>query len=203
MAIAARLPRTTEAPPPAPSSPSFELGNGKQVQRLLPDAFGQALGAILAEQRKEWSRERERIEADAKALLAETRAEYTTLVAQLLRISSAYAPPPPEGFVSPVTWGVPEHVRERFAGAGIPEDAVACEPDTFVFEADVPPTEYLTWFRDFYGPVHRAWAALDDDGQASLRAQLVALADDANRAGPLALTVDATYLEVVATKRST
>ena len=47
-----------------------------------------------------------------------------TLVAQILRISSAYTPPPPEGFVSPMTWGVESHVVERFAGAGIPVEKI-------------------------------------------------------------------------------
>src|SRR5215212_7156781 len=42
-----------------------------------------------------------------------------TLVAQLLRISSSYAPPPPEGFVSPMTWGIVDDVVERFVAAGV------------------------------------------------------------------------------------
>ena len=46
-----------------------------------------------------------------------------TLVAQILKISASYAPPPPEGFVSPMTWGVEENVIERFTAAGVPEDA--------------------------------------------------------------------------------
>jgi SAM-dependent methyltransferase len=68
-----------------------------------------------------------------------------TLVAQILKISSAYSPPPPEGFVSPMTWGAVDHVVERFTAAGIPEHNIACEPDTFVFEAPVSPTDVLTW----------------------------------------------------------
>jgi len=80
-------------------------------------------------------------------------------IARNLRISSAYSPPPPDGFVSPMTWGVVDDVVQRFAAAGVPEDHVVCEPDTFVFEAPVPPTEYLTWFRDFYGPTMNAFEA--------------------------------------------
>src|SRR5207342_1373735 len=48
-----------------------------------------------------------------------------TLVAQILKISSAYTPPPPEGFVSPMTWGVEANVIERFAGAGIAADRIS------------------------------------------------------------------------------
>ena len=66
-----------------------------------------------------------------------------TLVAQILKIASAYSPPPPEGFVSPMTWGVAGDVVERFTAAGIPEKNIVCEPDTFVFEAPVSPTEFL------------------------------------------------------------
>ena len=64
-----------------------------------------------------------------------------TLVAQILRISSAYSPPPPEGFVSPMTWGVEADVIERFAGAGVPEEQISCERDTYVFRFPGTPSE--------------------------------------------------------------
>ena len=66
-----------------------------------------------------------------------------TLVAQILKISSAYSPPPPEGFVSPMTWGIVDNVVERFTAAGVPEDKISCERDTFVFETATPPSEFL------------------------------------------------------------
>ena len=56
-----------------------------------------------------------------------------TLVAQILKISSNYTPPPPEGFVSPMTWGVESNVIERFAAAGIPKDNISFARDTFTF----------------------------------------------------------------------
>src|SRR5207342_1311541 len=55
-----------------------------------------------------------------------------TLVAQILKISASYSPPPPEGFVSPVTWGIEKDVAERFGAAGVPEESISCERDTFV-----------------------------------------------------------------------
>src|SRR6202035_1836369 len=64
-----------------------------------------------------------------------------TLVAQILKISSAYTPPPPEGFVSPMTWGIESHVVERFAGAGVPKEKVSFFRDTFRFEFPSTPTE--------------------------------------------------------------
>ena len=57
-----------------------------------------------------------------------------TLVAQILKISASYTPPPPEGFVSPMTWGVEDNVIERFVGAGVPEEQISFERDTY----DVP-----------------------------------------------------------------
>ena len=58
-----------------------------------------------------------------------------TLVARILKISSAYTPPPPEGFVSPMAWGVEGQVIERFASAGIPNDRVSFARDTFTFDS--------------------------------------------------------------------
>lgn len=89
-----------------------------------------------------------------------------TMVSQLLRISSAYTPPPPEGFVSPITWGQPEHVVDRFHAAGVPEDRISCERDTWRFEADCPAVEYLGLFRDWYAPTMNAFAAAEQAGRA-------------------------------------
>ena len=60
-----------------------------------------------------------------------------TLVAQILKISSSFSPPPPEGFVSPMTWGIEGDVVERFAAAGMPEASVSFDRDTFVFNTTV------------------------------------------------------------------
>jgi SAM-dependent methyltransferase len=89
-----------------------------------------------------------------------------TLVAQILRISAAYAPPPPEGFVSPVTWGVEENVVERFSHAGVRADHIACVRDTYTFVAPVPPAEFLADFRRYYGPTMNAFAAAEANGRA-------------------------------------
>src|SRR5258708_21142403 len=67
-----------------------------------------------------------------------------TLVAQILKISSAYSPPLPEGFVSPMTWGIENHVIERFGAAGVPGEKISCIKDTFTFNAPVPPRTYVS-----------------------------------------------------------
>jgi len=82
-----------------------------------------------------------------------------TLVAQILRISSAYTPPPPEGFISPMTWGIEDHVIERFGTAGIPTEKIAFDRDTFTFRFDGSPAAYVNEFRNYYGPTMNAFNA--------------------------------------------
>src|SRR6202008_1982246 len=80
-----------------------------------------------------------------------------TLVAQILKISSAYTPPPPEGFVSPMTWGIEGNVTERFGAAGIPAENISCARDTFIFRFNGSPADYVKEFRDYYGPTMNAF----------------------------------------------
>jgi SAM-dependent methyltransferase len=122
-----------------------------------------------------------------------------TFVAQLLRISAAYSPPPPEGFVSPMTWGVAENVLERFGAAGIPPENIECERVLFVFESPRTSEEYLDDFRNFYGPTMNAYAAAAADGrEAELHEELQALVDEHNTATDGGTRIDAAYLRVTA-----
>jgi SAM-dependent methyltransferase len=124
-----------------------------------------------------------------------------TLVAQILRISSAYSPPPPEGFVSPMTWGVPDRVVERFVAAGVAGDAVTCEPDTFVFESARSPAEFLAEFRSFYGPTMNAFEAAEAAGRSDeLWKELEELFVEQNAsADPGTTRIAATFLRVTVT----
>jgi SAM-dependent methyltransferase len=121
-----------------------------------------------------------------------------TFVAQLLRVSMAYSPPPPQGFVSPMTWGVEENVLERFGAAGIPAENITCERTLFVFESARTPSEYLADFRDYYGPTMNAYAAAAADGQeAELHGELEALVKEHNTAESGEGTrIEAAYLRV-------
>jgi SAM-dependent methyltransferase len=121
-----------------------------------------------------------------------------TLVAQILKTSAAYSPPPPEGFVSPMTWGVESNVRERFAAAGVPADAIACVRDTFTFDFDGTPAEFVALFRDYYGPTMNAFDAAGKSGRAAeLQAELEALFKSQNKSGRDDRTVvAATFLRV-------
>src|SRR6266568_2421651 len=121
-----------------------------------------------------------------------------TLVAQILKISSAYSPPPPEGFISPMAWGVEDDVIERFAAAGVPKDKISLERDTFVFRAPVSPTEFVSQFRTYYGPTMNAYEAAEANGRADeLNRELEALFNEKNQSQDKeATSIPATFLRV-------
>jgi len=89
-----------------------------------------------------------------------------TLVAQILKISSAYTPPPPEGFISPMLWGLEDHVIDRFGKAGIPKERISFVKDTFTFDAPYSPSAFLDTFRKYYGPTMNAFEAAEKNGKA-------------------------------------
>ena len=121
-----------------------------------------------------------------------------TLVAQILKISAAYSPPPPEGFVSPMTWGVPTNVIERFGSAGIAYEGITCERDSYVFDFKGSPAEFVDTFRQYYGPTMNAFDAAGKDGRADqLRSELVALFESQNQCQyPGKTLIAATFLKV-------
>ncbi len=119
-----------------------------------------------------------------------------TLVAQLLKISASYSPPPPEGFISPMTWGVESNVIERFGAAGIPSDRISFAKETFTFESKGTPVEMVAEFRDFYGPTMNAFAAADKNGKrADLQREVDALFTKENRS-KAGTSIPATFLRV-------
>jgi ubiquinone/menaquinone biosynthesis C-methylase UbiE len=121
-----------------------------------------------------------------------------TLVAQILKISSAYTPPPPEGFISPMLWGVESHVVERFEAAGVPRENVSFSKQTFTFQASFPASEFVSRFRTYYGPTMNAFEAAEKAGKAAeLQAELEALFTSQNKSGTdKATSIPATFLLV-------
>lgn len=121
-----------------------------------------------------------------------------TLVAQILKISSAYSPPPPEGFISPMTWGVEANVIERFGAAGIPNDNVSFVRDTYTFNFPGTPAEFVDVFRRYYGPTMNAFEAAEKSGRAEqLRSELDALFESQNTTpGKEVTSIPATFLRV-------
>ncbi|QEC66765.1 methyltransferase domain-containing protein [Panacibacter ginsenosidivorans] len=125
-----------------------------------------------------------------------------TMVAQILKISSAYTPPPPEGFISPMLWGVESHVTERFTNAGIPKENISFEKDTFNFKASFSPVEFLNRFRLYYGPTMNAFEAAEKNGKAeALQQELETLFISQNQSADNNTTlIPATYLRVAVVK---
>ncbi|MFO1482078.1 MAG: class I SAM-dependent methyltransferase [Verrucomicrobiaceae bacterium] len=121
-----------------------------------------------------------------------------TLVAQILKISSAYTPPPPEGFVSPMMWGVESHVTERFGAAGVSAEKVNFVRDTFTFNFPSPPSALVAEFRDYYGPTMNAFEAAEKNGRtADLQRELEDLFTSQNQSPDKNTTsIPATFLRV-------
>ena len=121
-----------------------------------------------------------------------------TLVAQTLKISAAYTPPPPEGFVSPMLWGIERNVTERFEAAGVAEDKITFEKDTFRFNAAIAPSEFVSKFKTYYGPTMNAFEAAEKNGKAAnLQAELEDLFASQNQSGdPATTSIPATFLLV-------
>ena len=121
-----------------------------------------------------------------------------TLVAQILKISSAYTPPPPEGFVSPMLWGVESHVIERFGKAGIPAENISFERDTYTFTASFPPSQFVERFKNYYGPTMNAFEAAQKNGKAAeLQQELEELFNSQNTSDDADKTsIPATFLRV-------
>ena len=121
-----------------------------------------------------------------------------TLVAQVLRVSSSYMPPPPEGFVSPMTWGVESHVLERFAAAGVAPEHASFDRDSFVFRFNGTPSAFVEEFRRYYGPTMNAFDAAEKQGRrGDLQKELEALFASQNTSRHADTTsIPATYLRV-------
>jgi ubiquinone/menaquinone biosynthesis C-methylase UbiE len=103
--------------------------------------------------------------------------------------------PPPAGVKSPALWGTQARLNEMFAGADI--DA---QPRMFVFRYKSP-EHFLDVFRTYYGPMYKAFGALDAEKQKALAADLIALVGEFNRADDGSMAVHSEYLEVLITKR--
>jgi hypothetical protein len=121
-----------------------------------------------------------------------------TLVAQILKSSSAYSPPPPPGFISPMTWGIEDNVIERFTGAGIKRDRVSFDRATYTFNYSGTPAEFVAVFRQHYGPTMNAFESAEKNGRADeLKKELEALFASQNRSSNGATSIPATYLRVM------
>jgi len=122
----------------------------------------------------------------------------TSFVSQLLKISSSFMPPPPEGFVSPMTWGVDTHIIERFGQAGVPTEKISMVRDTYSFiSPDTSPAQVIELFRRYYGPTMNAFEAAEKSGKVEeLHNQLLELAMAHNKNTTGGTSISATFLRV-------
>jgi SAM-dependent methyltransferase len=180
----------------------FEEGDASDLKELEDDSFDlvvSVFGAMFAPRPYDVAREAVRVtRPGGRIVMGNWIPGDPTLVAQILRISSAYSPPPPEGFVSPMTWGAEETVTERFVGAGVPEDQISFERATYTFDFPGTASELLGVFRTYYGPTMNAYAAAAADGrEEDLHAELDELFNAQNTSSSAGATViPATFLRV-------
>ncbi len=180
----------------------FQEGDACELRELQDRSFDLVVsifGAMFAPKPLEVAKEMVRVtRPGGRIVMGNWIPNDPTLVAQILKISSAYTPPPPEGFVSPMTWGVERNVTERFAGAGVPADKVSFARDTFTFRYPGAPAGFVAAFRTYYGPTMNAFDAAEKNGRAAeLQKELEALFESQNqtpRNG--ATTIQATFLRV-------
>jgi len=121
-----------------------------------------------------------------------------TFVSQLLKISSAFTPPPPEGFVSPMTWGVESNIIERFGHAGVAKESISMARDTYYFASpEKSPAQFIDLFERFYGPTMNAVEAAQKNGKAAdLHKQLLDLANAQNKSKSAGTFIPATFMRV-------
>ncbi|SHG02770.1 Ubiquinone/menaquinone biosynthesis C-methylase UbiE [Bradyrhizobium erythrophlei] len=117
-------------------------------------------------------------------------------IGQLFKTLGKYLPPPP-GAKSPALWGTEARLKEMFGASAA---SIRAERRDFNFRYRSP-EHFLDIFKSYYGPMLKAFAALDAASQQGLRSDLLALVGKLNRADDGTMVVPSEYLEVVITKR--
>jgi ubiquinone/menaquinone biosynthesis C-methylase UbiE len=180
----------------------FQEGDASDLQGLKDRSFDLVVsifGAMFAPRPFDVAKEMVRVtRPGGRIVMGNWIPNDPTLVAQILKISSSYSPPPPEGFVSPMTWGVESNVIERFAAAGVPKESVSFLKDTYTFNFPGSPSEFVAAFRRYYGPTMNAFDAAEKNGRAGdLQKELEALFNSQNKSPSKDSTsIPATFLRV-------
>jgi ubiquinone/menaquinone biosynthesis C-methylase UbiE len=177
------------------SNCTFQLGDASDLNELEDGSFDLTVsmfGAMFAPRPFDVAKEMVRVtRKGGLILMANWIPGDPTLVAQILKISAAYTPPPPEGFVSPMLWGVEDEVMKRFGRAGVPTGNISFAKETFTFMADYSPSVFLSHFRKYYGPTMNAFDAAEKNGKVeALQSELESLFINQNRSK----TVNSTYI---------
>ena len=187
------------------SNCSFQVGDASALNELKNESFDLTVsmfGAMFAPKPYDVAKEMVRVtRKGGRIVMANWIPGDPTLVAQILKISSAYNPAPPEGFVSPMTWGMDDEVTKRFTDAGVPKGNITFSRETFNFIAEYSPSEFLRHFRNYYGPTMNAFEAAEKNGKVdALQSELESLFKSQNKSAAENLTfIPATYLRVTVT----
>ena len=181
---------------------TFQEGDACNLHQLPDQSFDLVVsifGAMFAPNPFDVAREKVRVTRPAgRIVMGNWIPNDPTLVAQILKISSAYTPPPPQGFVSPMSWGIEDNVIERFAAAGVPAQKISFARETFTFNYPGAPSAHVDEFRKYYGPTMNAFEAAEKNGRAAdLQQELEDLFNSQNRSPRKdATTIPVTYLRV-------
>src|SRR6184192_48652 len=178
----------------------FQEGDASNLEQVPDKSFDLVVsifGAMFAPKPFEVAKEMVRVtRPGGRIVMGNWIPNDPTFVAQLLKISSNYTPPPPEGFVSPMTWGVESNVIERFAAAGVSAENISFARDTFTFNFPGTPSAYVDEFRKYYGPTMNAFEAAEKKGKAAkLQKELEELFNSQNKSQN-ATSIPATFLRV-------
>jgi len=178
----------------------FQEGDASNLEQVPDKSFDLVVsifGAMFAPKPFEVAKEMVRVtRPGGRIVMGNWIPNDPTLVAQILKISSNYTPPPPEGFVSPMMWGVENNVIERFAAAGVPADKISFVRDTFTFNFPGTPSAFVDEFRKYYGPSMNAFEAAEKQGRAvELQKELEELSNSQNKSQN-ATSIPATFLRV-------
>ena len=182
----------------------FHEGDACNLEGVDDDSFDLTLtvfGAMFAPKPFDVAREMVRItKPGGHIVMGNWIPNDPTFVSQLLKVSSAFTPPPPEGFISPMTWGVESHIIERFGQAGVPKENISMVKDTYYFaHSEKSPTEFIELFERFYGPTMNAVDAARKNGkEEELHKQLVELANAQNKSDA-GTFIPATFMRVTVT----
>jgi ubiquinone/menaquinone biosynthesis C-methylase UbiE len=181
----------------------FQEGDASNLEQLPDKSFDlvvSVFGAMFAPKPFDVAKEMVRVtRPGGRIVMGNWIPNDPTLVAQILRISSNYTPPPPEGFVSPVTWGVENNVIDRFGAAGVAAKNISFARDTFTFNFPGAPSALVDEFRKYYGPTMNAFEAAEKKGRAAeLQKELEELFESQNKS-QAATSIPATFLRVTVT----
>jgi ubiquinone/menaquinone biosynthesis C-methylase UbiE len=180
----------------------FQHGDACNLTGVPADSFDLVLtvfGAMFAPKPMDVAREMVRVtKPGGRIVMGNWIPNDPTFVSELLKISSAFTPPPPPDFISPMTWGVESHILERFAQAGVAKENISMVRDTYYFShPEKNRTRFIELFEAYYGPTMNAVDAAKKQGRADdLHSQLLELAKTHNKNGSDGTFIPATFMRV-------